>query len=670
MSIAPSAKAESMGLPQASLSLWQDRFRSGRFRECADIARDLVNEYPEAGKAWQLSGASLLAEGRASEALPLLRRATGLAPTDWSIWDNLAIALQRLGNHEDASEAFRVGRKLAPSEAVVWSNASVNELESGNSGEALSLALEAVRLAPGLAAAHLGLGNALSASGRSAEAEAAFLRALSIQPAFPEALLSLGRELSQRGRYAAAIETIRRALAINPRYAEAHVNLASDLNVLGDIVAADTHYRRALALQPDMIAAWSGALYCMLHDDRRSPEEVTAEHRRFGDRVEAPWKAGRERHPNDPDPNRRLRLGFVSGDLRDHPVARFLEPVWRTLDRDRFESFVYDLQPSGDETALRLRALAARWTNAAPMPDSTLEACIRRDCIDILFDLSGHTAHGRPGVFARKPAPVQVSWLGYPGTTGLSAIDYRLVDPVAAPPGRLDRLFTEHLAYLPFMSVFDRPAALPEVGPSPFLAQGHLTFGSFNRINKLGDRTVDLWSKVLRRIPTSRLLVGALPDKGVADEFRKRFVSAGIADDRLAFLPRVGLAEYLKLHEQIDILLDTLPFSSGTTANFALWMGVPTLTLAGNSMAQRLGASRMAAAGLESFIAESEHHYLDLAVDWASRPAELARIRGGLRGRMEENFASQPVQLSRALEKRLREMWERWCAGLEPERLP
>jgi predicted O-linked N-acetylglucosamine transferase (SPINDLY family) len=272
-------------------------------------------------------------------------------------------------------------------------------------------------------------------------------------------------------------------------------------------------------------------------------------------------------------------------------------------------------------------------------------------------------------LFARRPAPLQVSWLGYPGTTGLSAMDYRFVDQVAAPPGRFEHLFSERLAYLPYMSVFDRPENLPAVRPSPFATGERLTFGSFNRVNKLSDSTLVLWSKVLRRLPDSRLLVGALPNQATEDEFRRRFRASGINEDRLMFRPRLAMAEYLELHAQVDLLLDTLPFSSGTTANFAMWMGVPTLTLAGNSMAQRLGATRMMAAGLDAFVAESDDEYLDRAVAWSNKPLELARIRSELRPRMEEAARTQPPQLARALEQRLREMWQRWCAGLAPERL-
>ena len=655
--------------PRELLSLWQERFQRGDAGECIALARNFVEQYPATGKAWQLLGASLLAAGRAADALPALRRASALAPNDWSVWDNLGLALQRLADFDAAAAAFANAVRLAPGEARARSNASANAFESGNLDDALSLAQEAIRLAPNLAAAHLTAGNALCAAGRIAEAEAELEHALALQPRYFQAMLSLGRAQSQRGRFAQAADTTRGVLAIKPDYPEAHVNLAHCLNALGDITSAIAHYRRALALNPDMIAAGSGALFCMLHDDSQSAEQVFAAHAEFGTRLEAPCKAGWKRHANMADPDRRLRLGFVSGDLRDHPVARFLEPVWRELDRGHFDLFAYDTQPNEDATAVRLRALADRWTVAAAMPDALLDARIRADGVDILFDLSGHTAHNRLGVFARRPAPLQITWIGYPGSTGLTAMDYRLTDQVIAPPGRFDHLFTERLAYLPFMTVFDQPRELPEVDPAPCLGTGQLTFGSFNRLNKLGDRSLKLWARVIERVPDARLLIGAMPDMDAADVLRRRFAAVGIDDARLIFHPRMAMADYLRLHGRIDMLLDALPFSSGTTANFALWMGVPTLTLAGDSMAQRLGAGRMHAAGLDGFIAGSDDEFVDLAVDWCRRRDELALIRSGLRERMEGLSAAQSTQLTRALEQRLREMWRRWCDGLAPERL-
>lgn len=669
MASANAKGSDSASLPPACLTQWQEHFRRGNLPECVALAGNWVRTFPDAGKAWQLLGAALLTQGNAAEALPALRRASELAPGDWSVWDNLAIARQRHGDFAGASAAFAASIELAPAQASVRANASLNALQAGDAGEALQLAREAIERSPRLAIAHLNAGNALSALGRGEEAESAFRTALAIQPVFGEALLSLGRELGRRGDVAAAVATTQRALALNPRHADAHLNLAHYFNTLGDIAAAARHYRRAHEENPQLLAAGSGELFCLLHDDRLAPDELAAAHRRFGERVEAPWRDGWVRHPNVADPQRRLRLGFVSGDLRNHPVARFLEPVWRLLDRTRFELVAFDVQPGGDEIATRLRRLADDWIDASNMSDTQLDGCIRARAIDILFDLSGHTARNRMGVFARRPAPLQISWLGYPATTGLSAIDYRFVDATAAPPGRFDHLFSEHLAYLPYLSVFERPADLPPVAPAPSLRSARFTFGSFNRVNKLGSRSLDLWTRVLLRARSTRLLIAALPNDAAGVALRRHFTDAGIAPDRLEFRQRLGLPDYLALHGEVDLLLDTVPFSSGTTANFALWMGVPTLTLAGDSFTERLGACRMAAVGLDAFIAESEDEYVERAAEWPDRGDELARLRGNLRARVERQSREQPEQLVQALQAQLRAMWQRWCDGLPAARL-
>ncbi|MGE3865270.1 MAG: glycosyltransferase, partial [Burkholderiaceae bacterium] len=368
-------------------------------------------------------------------------------------------------------------------------------------------------------------------------------------------------------------------------------------------------------------------------------------------------------------PERRLRVGFVSGDLRSHAVARFIEPVWRELSPQQVELFAYMNFPGEDAVSERLRGLVSTWRNVAGVNDDALFKQIRDDGIDILFDLSGHTGYNRLPLFARKPAPVQVSWIGYPGSTGLTAIDYRLVDEVVAPPGRFDRAYSERLAYLPAASVFGRPEALPEPTPLPALARGRFTFGSFNRANKIGDQVIELWSRVLGSVPGSQLLIGGLAGEPACAAMRERFARHGIGAERLLLRQRMDIDAYLRLHADVDLLLDTFPFAGGTTVNFALWMGVPIVTLLGAAPPQRIGATRMAAAGLNEFIAETPQAYHDIAVDWSRRLDELAALRAELRPRVEAASRTMPEQMARALETRMRQMWRRWCAGQPVETL-
>ncbi len=647
-----------------AVARWRAAFHAGRHQECEALARQLVEEQPDAGKAWQLLGLTRFARGDLGGALQMLRRAVSLDPNDASIRDNLGIVLQRAGDHAAARVAFSAAIALAPGAAGIWSNAAGNELDAGNPEEALRLAEKAVALAPGQAAVWLQRGNALVELRRTKEAQHAFRQALAIEPRNSEALLSLSYGLAAQNRLDEALEAATAAARIAPGNSRIQVSLGSLRNSLGDLKAAALHYRRARELDPANLASWSSELYCLAHDADRTPEAVFEAHKAFGEHAEQRFLGQAMNHANDRDPARRLRVGVLSGDFRDHPVARFLEPVWRELDPSRIQLIGYDTRPAADAMADRLRELADAWTDVSRFSDEELAARIRSDGIDILIDHSGHTAGNRLGVFARKPAPVQAMWVGYPGTSGLAAMDYRLVDPVLAPPGQLDALFTEKLAYLPTMLVFGKPEQLPEVGPSPFVQNGFVTFGSFNRMNKLSDHVVTQWVAILQRNIGSRLIVGAVTDESVAAALQARFRVAGIAPGRVTFLPRMDLAGYLAAHARIDLLLDAFPWTSATTAHFALWMGVPTLTQAGESLPARLGAATMTAAGLDEFIAGSSAEYVELAAHWATRADELQRIRQSLRSRLESQRQQLPVQVARALEARLRQMWRRWCEGL------
>jgi len=401
--------------PPGAVSHWSACFQAGQFEDCEQLAQELVRDCPDAGKAWQLLGMSRFARGDLPQALAHLRRAATIEGGDRSIWDNLGIVLRKSGDHAGARAAFTTALALAPAAAGIWSNAAGNELDAGNAAEAQRLAARAVALAPQLAAGWLQLGNALSRLQRSAEAEAALREALRIQPRYPEALISLGTTLAAQNRLREAREAAEAALRIDPGCSRAHINLGSIDDRLGDTKSARDHYRRARELDPANLGSWSSELYCLSHDASLDARQVFDAHKAFGEQAEARFGAHVAPHANDRDPARRLRVGVVSGDFRDHPVARFLEPVWRERDRAQLQLLAYDTNPAADAMAQHLRALADAWTDVSTLSDDALAARIRTDGIDILIDHSGHTAGNRLGVFARKAAPVQVMWVGYPG---------------------------------------------------------------------------------------------------------------------------------------------------------------------------------------------------------------------------------------------------------------
>lgn len=658
------------GVSAAAVARWSHCFQSGQLAESEALAQALTVAYPAAAKAWQLLGMSRYAQNDLHAARDHLRRALSLERRDPSVWDNLGLVLQCLGDHDGARAAFRTALSLSPKAAGIWSNAAGNELDAGDAAAAERLARKAQTLAPGLAAPWLQLGNALARLRRLQEAEEALRQALERQPKYIEALLSLSALQTVQSRYRKARAAATAALQFDPGCARAHINLGGIANALGDLASARLHYRRARELDPADFSSWSSELYCLSHDADLDPTAVYRAHCEFGAGLEARVGPPPADHTNTREPERVLRVGVLSGDLRDHPVARFLEPVWAALDRKRVELVAYDNAPADDAVARRMRLLAREWIEVAALDDSELAARIRADRIDVLIDHAGHTARNRLGVFARKPAPVQVMWVGYPGTSGLRAMDYRLVDPVIAPPGRLDPQFTEQLAYLPVMLVLNRPETLPPLAPPPCQGKGYFTFGSFNRFNKLADPVLALWAEILRRVPEARLLVGAVPDAESAAQLRERLVAKGVAAERLDFLLYRPLDQYLAAHGEIDLLLDAFPWSGGTTTHLGLWMGVPTLTLAGSTLAGRLGATALAAVGLQSLVAESAADYADAAVRLAVDPDPLAAARRELRTQLEINYQSLPRQVAQVLEYQLRLMWRRWCAGLPPQVLP
>ena len=658
MSRTPSNADPAAGIQQC-LALLQ----AGRADAMEALAQQLCAQHPGSGSAWQILGIARLTRGNAAGAVEALTRAADLSPDDAGVWDNLGAALNAAREFPRAADCYARSLALRPGDARVLSNAAANAGDAGHHGQAESLANEALRADPTLAHAQLSRGNALIGLGRNAEAIDALHAALQLAPTLPQAHLSLGKALQLAGNALAAINATRRALELAPNYADAHQNLGRLHHDLGQMAPAAAHYRAALQLKPQRLDAWSGWLYCLAHDGSVDAAQLFAAHRQFGEFVERPWRARWGGWPNTRDIQRRLRVGFVSGDLREHAVAHFVEPIWRHLDRDAVEIVAFSNAAHEDAQSAVLKQLADQWHAVAALSDDALDALIRELRIDILFDLSGHTGGHRLGVFARKPAPLQVAWIGYPNTTGMSAIDYRLVGRRAAPPGELDAVFSEKLVSLPLGTVFAPPADSPPVNTLPALSRGYFTLGTFNRPIKLTDAVIALWCRVLHALLGSRMLIGAVPDAHVRADLVRRFAAQGIDAARLDLRPRVGMRAYLELHHEIDFVLDTFPFTGGTTTNHALWMGVPTLTLTGDTLPHRQGAAIMARAGLPAWITATPDEFVARAQAIAADPAALDRVRRQLRETLAAEGEAEAARAAALVARALRMMWARWCAG-------
>jgi protein O-GlcNAc transferase len=519
---------------------------------------------------------------------------------------------------------------------------------------------EAVRLDPGNAKFRCALGAAHLQLGDLTTAAECFWHALAIDPAFTSARVNLGLIELQAGRYSAAAETFRRALATRADDVHAHANLGMALLALGDYEAAVARLRRALDIDPEQAYVRSNLLFALQHGSGNKPAVLLAEARQW-ERWHA--TASRQTGRREAEPDRRLRIGYVSADFRQHSVAHLIEPVLGAHDRSHFEIFCYSNSAVADDVTARLRGLADHWSTITGLGDADAAALIERDQIDLLVDLSGHTAGHRLELFSLKPAPVQASWLGYSGTTGLRAIDYILVDDIVSPPGQ-ERFYTEQLRPLPGAYLTYQPPPAPEISRNPFLATGYVTFGCFNNPSKLTPSVVSVWSRILHAVPNARLVLKGrqFDDPAATHHWAMLFADADLGRDRVVFRGESTHWELLELYGTIDIALDPFPYNGCVTSLEALWMGVPVVALLGDHFVSRMSASVLARAGLSDLVANSADDYVAIASRLASDSQRLTRLRGSLRERMQRSLC-EGVSFTRRLEQAYRSMWHTWCAS-------
>ncbi len=493
---------------------------------------------------------------------------------------------------------------------------------------------------------------------RLEEARELLERAMRLDPAAAEPYYHFGCVLQAQNRFSEAITYYRLAIARQPEYAEAFNNLGNAHKELGEIGAAIGAMREHVRLRPESAGAWSNLLLTLWYDPRLSVNEIVAEHRRWGATVTGP---GSVDFANGRSAERRLRVGYVSPDFREHPVTTFFEPVLAGHDRGKFEVFCYSHPLRVDEVTARLRGLADQWRDITHLTDEQAAQQIRADGIDILVDLAGHTAGNRLALFALGAAPVQVSYLGYIGTTGLPAMGYRVADANTDPAGT-DAFYTEKVIRLetPF-ACYRPPAGAPEVDGLPAARRGWVTFASFNALGKIPDELLALWAMILHAVPNSRLVMAAvgLGDPAAQRRIRAFFEARQISAERLELRPFETLSAYLALHQRVDILLDTFPVNGHTVSCHAMYMGVPLVTMAGGAYASRLGASLLTAIGLEDLIAATGEEYVRKAVGLAMDGGRLRGLRKDLRARMgplmdEKNIVG-------ALESSYRQLWLNWC---------
>ncbi|MBB5467784.1 putative O-linked N-acetylglucosamine transferase (SPINDLY family) [Paraburkholderia sp. CI2] len=580
--------------------------------------------------------------------------------------------LQHLFNSGKFEAALNVSRRLThqyPSHGECWYELGRVLRRTGRYTESVEAADHAARLLPNFIAARTMLTDGLIATRQYQQAEAHCRQALEKYPESAALHRNLGTALEEMGRYAEGIVHLRRAVELAPNDALECDAFALLLLKHGLYDEAETAFRRALELAPMQAITHSNLLFTLMHKPDLDALSAFAEFREFAARHEAPLRARRPRHTNDRDPSRRLRVGFVSGDLLGHPVAYFFLSVLEHLALDSSLSLhIYSNYAVTDGFTEQIRAHAQTWSEIFGMSDDAVVQKIRDDGIDILIDLSGHTGRNRLVAFAHKPAPVQASWIGNPATTGLDAVDYYLSDRFVTPLEQFERQFSEKLVFLPALAPFKPHPQAPDVNELPALRNGFITFGSFSRIVKIGPEVVALWARVLREVPDSRMVVGAITARQQMDKLTGLFASEGIDLSRISFLQRGNVSTYLQQHNLIDVCLDTLPFGNSTTTMQALWMGVPTMTLPGVSMASRGSTGWLSHLGLDSaFVAQDKDDFVHKCAALAADPEALAVVRGELREYCRQSVLIDAGAISNAASRAFRTMWQRWCDGLEPE---
>lgn len=635
--------------------------QSGRLDEAERLVRASVAAHPGYAEAHNNLGNILRDEGRAEEAVACHRAALALNSRDEESHYSLGLTFQALGRTEEAAASYRAALALRPDYLLALNNLGNALQEAGNSGEALDCFERALALAPDFAEAHYNLARLLQAQGRPEEAVRHYAEAVRLRPDLAPAHYNLGLLFRDLNRPDEAEASYRQALELAPGETDAANNLAILLKDQGRVDEAVEVYRAALAIRPDDAEMASNYLLALNYAAGVSAEKIFREHRAFARRFEQALRPLWLEHANIPDPERPLRVGYVSADFRRHAAANFIEPVWACRDKSRFHLIAYSNHAQPDGVTARLKALADDWRDIAGLSDQAVADLILQDRVDILVDLSGHTAGNRLGVFARRPAPVQATWLGYLNTTGLEAMDYRISDAYADPPGAADALHSERLVRLPASQWCYRPFAEAAVTPLPARVSGTVTFGSFNNLAKLTPPVIDLWARLLAALPAARLSLAAVPQGKARERLGERFAVHGVETSRLTFLDRLPAERYWELFFGVDIALDPFPYNGGTTTCDALWMGLPVVTLAGERSVSRSGASLLATLGHPEWVARSPDDYVAIATALAGDVAKLAELRSGLRQRMQASPLMDEAGFTAALENAYRRMWRDWC---------
>ena len=636
----------------------------GKLNEAISSYQKALQLRPDHAEAYNNLGAAYKDQGKLNEAISSYQKALQLRPDLAESYNNLGAAFNDQGKLNEAISSYQKALQLKPDYAEAYNSMGVTFKNQGKLGEALSSYQKALQLKPDYAEAYNNLGNVFKDQGKLNEAILCYQKALQLKPDLAESYNNLGAAFNDQGKLGEALSSYQKALQLKPDYAEAYNSMGAAFKDQGKLGEALSSYQKALQLKPDYAEAHSNLLFS-LHCRSSDPVQLFIEHQQWAVQHASPLATTIQPHLNDRLPGRRLRVGYVSPDFRTHSVAYFIEPVLASHDSYAFEVFCYSDVACPDPVTNRLKGLASCWRDIFGMSDEQVADLVRNDQIDLLVDLAGHTAYNRMLLFGRKPAPVQVTYLGYPNTTGLPTMDYRITDSWADPPGETDHLYTEKLVRLPQSFLcYKPPEETPVVAKLPARDSGSITFGSFNNRTKIGPEVVMLWSKILSSTTNSQLILKSKSfyDIGAQKLLREMFVQNGVSPGRIKFVGRIpSLFKHLELYNSIDIGLDTFPYNGTTTTCEAMWMGVPVIVLAGRTHISRVGVSLLSNIGLTDLIAETAETYLEKAVKLAGDLKRLRKLQTNLRDMISYSPLTDAHRFTRALEEAYRKIWRHWC---------
>jgi predicted O-linked N-acetylglucosamine transferase (SPINDLY family) len=634
----------------------------GKLEEAAECYEKALKLNPASAEANNNLGNIRASQERFDDAVAAFRRAIALRPDYAEAHYNLGNIFKAQARPDDALACYERAMALKPDYAEAHYNLGNLLNEQGKLDKAAEHLASAIELRPDYCEAYINLGNVRYAQAKMDDAVMCYEQALRINSDSAEAHCYLGATLQLQNKFDAAITHLDQARALDPKSATILDHMGTAIKDKGKLEEAIGYYRRALELSPDFAAINSNLLLTMVYAASVSPRELADEAREYGRRIADPLLRARPLL-RDKDPERKLRVGYVSPDLRDHAVTYFVEPLIKLHDRKKFEIFAYSNALYEDHVTERLKQEFDVWRDIRKLSDDEAADLIEADKIDILIDLAGHTGYNRLPVFARKPAPVQVTWLGHPATTGMKAMDYRITDPYAEPEGMTEHLNTETLWRLPeifccYGAHESNPAVIDH---PPFEDNGYITFGCFNNFSKVTDPVLEVWAKIMAQIPDSRLLleIRGIDSPPFRDSVEERLRRFGLPMERVILEPRKRSNQFV-LYNKIDIALDPFPCAGGTTSMDALWMGAPFVTLAGNHFVSRMGVTFLTNIGLPELIAHNAGEYVKIATDLARNKDRLRALRHNLRERVTASPLMDQERFTRNMEAAWRGMWRKW----------